>query len=351
MPRTYQQPGLTLAQGAAQSALVKALQADLRVLGYLRGGVDGAFGPGTAQAVQALQYDLMNNGGASSSGDGSAPVAPKSYNKGRVTAVTGAMDQNLAACLDDMMSDASFAKLPSAPDPRTANAQALQAVASCDSKVAPAAFVLAITKQESGWAHYRVPSGPNDSDSCVTVGLDRNNAAAPYAVTSRGYGLGQYTLFHHPPTAAEMAKFIADPVGNVAMVFTLLEAKLESHVIGPGDTADDRMAEFPGKAPLRLCKYPSSDPRYFNDCQACAQAAGTVSIRPGRPVFSGAALTWATTQYYSTASYDGVPDRAKFPCDWPYAVRRYNGGGINSYHYQARVLTNLLTVPAPAPVA
>jgi hypothetical protein len=33
--------------------------------------------------------------------------------------------------------------------------------------------------------------------------------------------------------------------------------------------------------------------------------------------------------------------RAEIPCDWPYAVRRYNGSGINSYHYQVRILRYL----------
>jgi hypothetical protein len=37
-----------------------------------------------------------------------------------------------------------------------------------------------------------------------------------------------------------------------------------------------------------------------------------------------------------------VPDRADFQCDWPYAVRRYNGGGPNSFNYQAIILLNLL---------
>jgi len=29
-------------------------------------------------------------------------------------------------------------------------------------------------------------------------------------------------------------------------------------------------------------------------------------------------------------------------CDWPYAARRYNDSGINAYHYQVRVLRNVL---------
>jgi len=62
-----------------------------------------------------------------------------------------------------------------------------------------------------------VPHGP-DQDAFVTIGLDRNNPARPDEITSRGYGLGQRTLFHHPPTAAEVRDFIQDPVNNVQSV-------------------------------------------------------------------------------------------------------------------------------------
>ena len=34
--------------------------------------------------------------------------------------------------------------------------------------------------------------------------------------------------------------------------------------------------------------------------------------------------------------------RRNFECDWPYAVRRYNGSGPNSYSYQALVLKKRL---------
>ncbi len=59
-------------------------------------------------------------------------------------------------------------------------------------------------------------------------------------------------------------------------------------------------------------------------------------------MFPGSSTVWQTTQYYPTATYENVPVREKIGCDWPYAVRRYNGGGINSYHYQARVLKFLV---------
>ena len=42
----------------------------------------------------------------------------------------------------------------------------------------------------------------------------------------------------------------------------------------------------------------------------------------------------------------GVPDRAEFGCDWPYAVRRYNGSGPDSYHYQTTILLKLAAMSA-----
>ena len=52
------------------------------------------------------------------------------------------------------------------------------------------------------------------------------------------------------------------------------------------------------------------------------------------------------TQYYemSSPAYRNVPVPSAVECDWPYAVRRYNGAGINSYHYQVRVMQHLLAL-------
>jgi hypothetical protein len=40
-----------------------------------------------------------------------------------------------------------------------------------------------------------------------------------------------------------------------------------------------------------------------------------------------------------------VPERATLGCDWPYAVRRYNGSGVDSYRYQYQVLGRLTRLP------
>ncbi len=317
-----------------------SLQKSLRALGYLRAGIDGNFGTQTLNAVRALQYDLLWNDGRSTGGDGNAPVAVKDYNKGRVAAVTGTVDAGLQACIADMIADPAFPSLAPCDDPISANSAAISAVAAMNPSPVPVPFLVAILKQESGGMHYHVPHG-NDVDSYVVIGLDRNNTSSHDAITSRGYGIGQYTLFHHPPTAAEVANVIADPVKNVQQGVDELEGKFEKFILGPADTASDRIAEA-GTVPLRRCKYATTDPLYMTDCKTCLSAADKIDIKAGMtPVFAGANMTYQQTQYH-VGSYDGVPKRSAIPCDWPYAVRRYNGSGPNSYDYQAEVLLKVL---------
>ena len=52
--RLYKKAGLTLSMGHPDIAQTKSLQRDLRALGYLESGIDGAFGTGTSRAVQSI---------------------------------------------------------------------------------------------------------------------------------------------------------------------------------------------------------------------------------------------------------------------------------------------------------
>lgn len=340
--RSYQVDGLTLSRGeTANRDLVRDLQRDLRALGYLRAGIDGNFGPGTERALRALQFDLISAASYPDSGDGPPPVPISDYNRGRVTAVTGELNQTLAACIADLIDAPDVPKLPFATDAAGENRRAVGLIAGSADTAAPAPFILAMTLQESSGQHYCVPAG-NDEDNFIVVGLDRNSPDEPYRITSRGYGIGQYTIFHHPPREEEVAGFIADPVANVSKAFGELRQKFDRFVTGPDSRADDRDAEHP-MLDLRECKYARSDPLFMRDCRRCAEAAGKRNIAAGMPVYAGASTTYQPTQYYASASYSGVPVRADFLCDWPYAMRRYNGSGVNSYHYQARVLLNLLS--------
>ncbi len=338
---SYLAPGLVLSTSPAFSALVQALQRDLRSLGYGAGPFDGIYGPGTTQAVQALQFDLLYNNGASSAGDGHAPVAVQSYNAGRVASVTGVVDQGTAAAIAAMLADPAFPKLPSSANPASDNQAALAAIRQIPSLAVPLPFLMAVLEQESDCRHYHVPEA-GDGDSCITAGMDRNDAAHPFAITSRGFGIGQYTLFHHPPTAAEAAGVIADPVSNVSQTIAGLSDKFRHFVNGPtADTqAADRMAEA-GTGPLRTCRYPAGDSRCMTDCAACMSQAGATNIVAGvTPWYAGCAESYAATQYHK-GSYSNVPVRANLACDWAYAVRRYNGSGVNSYDYQAEVLQRI----------
>jgi hypothetical protein len=335
-----------LCRGTAQTVLVRDLQRDLRTLGYLRAGIDGVFGATCEIAVRRLQYDLCNNDGRSTRDDGDAPVSIRDYNRGRVTAETGTVDQGLADCIDALLADPDVPKLPNAADPAAANRLARAAIAAASSRIAPTPFVLAMVQQESQGRHYVEPTGP-DTDNFVVLGLDVPPNAASQ-VTSRGYGIGQHTLFHHPPRPEEVSGVIADPVQNVQNVFTLLRDKFDHFLRGgtPGTTADDLVAEHPVITGLRLCRYQPGDARYLTDCRACARQVGRQDLAPDSPIYVGATQTYAPAPPYPTTTYHGVPVRAEFLCDWPYAARRYNGGGPASYNYQAHVLLNLLAGPS-----
>lgn len=333
---SYAVPGLSFGLSSTFSPQVQDLQSDLRALGYVKGPIDGMFGMGTQNGVKALQYDLMNNNGASRGGDGSAPVAIKDYNKGRVSGQTGIVDQAVVACIVAMLGDAAYPKLPFSLNPLSDNQNALAAVKAMFPSKVPIPFLLPILFQESGGQHFQVPSKVN-RDHFVTVGLDHNQPTDRTIITSRGYGIGQFTLFHHPPTAAEVANSIADPVRNVARAVTDLLEKYEKWVAGPVDTAEDRIREF-GTGPLRPCQFPASDPRYMKACSACFTTAGVSSITANTtPLYEGSSEVYTRTQYHA-GSYSGVPIRKNIPCDWVYAIRRYNGSGVNSYDYQAEVL-------------
>jgi len=66
------------------------------------------------------------------------------------------------------------------------------------------------------------------------------------------------------------------------------------------------------------------------------------------PLYPRSMDTLHPTEYHPDTSYKKIPDRAKMGCDWPYAVRRYNGSGVNSFHYQYEVLRRLTRPPLTA---
>lgn len=338
---SYRQNGLVLkAGGAASTAQIRDLQRDLRRLGYLRAGVDGVFGSGTTRAVAALQFDLLNNQGRSRAGDGDAPVRVVDFNRG-VTAVTGEADQTVVESISALLDDARVPALPSAADPAAENRRIVQQLRDTPPQNVPVSFLLAILQQESGLKHYHEPAG-SDQDTFITIGLD-TGTGVDHVITSRGYGAGQYTLFHHPPTAAEVGDFMLDVTKNVTRAARELRDKFDHFVAGAtsGTRADDRAAEI-GTGPLRDCKFAAGDPRRFTGCSDCLAQAGVRDlIAHITPLYPGSTSTYEPTALrQGFTKYRSVPVRGGIGCDWPYAGRRYNGSGMDSYHYQAQVLLN-----------
>ncbi|MFQ5482941.1 MAG: peptidoglycan-binding protein, partial [Nitrospinaceae bacterium] len=306
---SYKHQDLVLKRRGAQGSKrqIQDLQRDLRRLGYLRSGVDGKFGPGTERAVKALQHDLLANDGKSNRADGDAPIAIIDYNRGRVADVDGEVDFGLAGCIGSLLHCSRYPKLPASQDPEEDNAQVRRQIHSMKSQKVPVPFLMAILRQESGLKQFNEPHAP-DEDSFVVVGLD-TNAAEAHVITSRGYGAGQYTLFHHPPSHDEVADFINDWKKNLKRAVKELRAKFDRFVNGPtsGTRADDRTAEM-GDGPLKICKYAANDPLYMKDCLQCAKDAGLEDIQSGvTPFYEDAAHTYRPTQYYKTGSYKNVP--------------------------------------------
>lgn len=340
---SYRQVGLVLKAGgtAASEQQIRDLQTDLRRLGYLRAGIDGVFGDGTARAVRALQHDLLNNDGSSTGGDGQAPVRVLDFNRG-VTEVTGEVDQVLVEAISAILDDPRFSRLPSTANPAEENRKIVTELRERAPADVPTPFLMAVLKQESDLKHFHEPSG-RDEDTFIVVGFDTGTNEDDI-ITSRGYGAGQYTLFHHPPGPQEVADFMLDIGKNVQRATRELRDKFDHFVNGStsGTKADDRQAEI-GPGPLRSCKFVQDDARFFRDCQQCLLGAGFQDIvAEVTPLFPGSGSAYQPTQLRpSFTRYADVPIRKAIGCDWPYAVRRYNGSGMDSYHYQAQVLLNL----------
>ena len=179
-------------------------------------------------------------------------------------------------CIQDILADDNFPLLPMSEDARTANQQIQTLISELTSDQIPMPFLMAIIEQESNFRHFCVPRG-RDEDSYIVVGLDRNDSNAPERITSRGYGVKQYTLFHHPPKQEEVEQFMLNVEGNLQKGIELLGDKFDQFVNGSVDTADDRIAEI-GTDSLRPCKYEPGDARYLKDCAVCMQEAGSIAI-------------------------------------------------------------------------
>jgi hypothetical protein len=137
------------------------------------------------------------------------------------------------------------------------------------------------------------------------------------APRSRGYGLGQFTIFHHPPHPAEVSDFIVDPVRNVVKAHTEFREKFDKFVANPPPGgADDRHAEHPDE-PLRMCKFSPGDPRFLRDCRACAAEAPKLTIRADTPVMTGSATKYGDQSLYRDTRLPACPTARPFLATGP----------------------------------
>ena len=138
----------------------------------------------------------------------------------------GVVDQKLAQCISDMLDDKKYLKLPFAENPKDANREAITQLDALSSTDVPLPFLKAIFKQESNLKHFYVPRDA-DEDNYIVVGMG-TNAGEKHIITSRGYGLGQFTLFHHPPKNSEVKNFMVGIRGNISKAIEELRDKFEN---------------------------------------------------------------------------------------------------------------------------
>ena len=203
--RRYQKRGLVFGKGdsSAGEGEIRELQRDLRATGYLKQGIDGQFGSNTEMAVKALQYDLMNNDGRTRGKRRGRPCPGRDFNRGRIVAMTGIVDQKLAGCLGDMVDHPDFPLLPKTDHPREENARIRTLIEGMPPHGVPMPFIMAILKQESNLRHFNEPSR-NDEDSYIVIGMDTN---ATRSTLSPQGGMGQ----------ASTPSFIILPAGRRSM--------------------------------------------------------------------------------------------------------------------------------------
>jgi hypothetical protein len=268
-------------------------------------------------------------------------IRGRDWNQGRIKKVTGIVDKNLVQIIQSMLeaSDEEFFKVPYTKTRKEINQKAIQLLNQQEDKIisqgVPPTFIKAILKQETGMAHY-------DIDGFVYVGCDETSPT--YVYKSRGWGMGQYTITHHPPTIKEAEEFINNPVNNIAKVVKELKEKFDLYIVSnsPAQRADERMGflresskhkyiigKSRGNSPLIACKYEKSSPKYMKDCINCVKNARRED-------------EWYGDLRWHKSSHKNVPVWSDIPCDWPVAVRRYNGSGPNSFAYRAEILWHIL---------
>lgn len=273
------------------------------------------------KGIKALQFELRNN--------------PSLSHFGYEGKIDGVESPELLNIVEKMWEDPSIPVVSKVNNPDQANDQISSIMKTSLSKVFPNPLALAVLKQETHWKWFR-------SDGYPTVGLDFNNKSQPYVITSRGLFLSQRTIFNYPFPQESLDSF--DSVSeDLKFVINALDLKYKRYVVSADVRARDdlRFKSF-GDQPLRGCKYEQSDERFMKDCKNCVWSGKLKDYKEGKSLIDVPGK-WVLKPsiYHRNKDYLGYPDYEDFPCDYVYAIRRYNGSGVNSFHYLMRVLDHL----------
>ena len=129
-----------------------------------------------------------------------------------------------------------------------------------------------------------------------------------------------------------------------------MRGKFDRFVIGPDSRLTIAFTEA-GSGPLRLCKFDSADPLYIATASTASSRRELRTSSLGKRPCRWLSDTYQATQHTKSLLRRTCPFRRNIACDWPYAVRRYNGSGPNSYDYQAEFLLKFCTPSRLLPFA
>ncbi len=274
-------------------------------------------------AVKSVKHDLVNT-----------PFLESNFNNGKISSVDDRIDLAFVSILEDMRNDSRVGVVYRVGGFDRENSLIRGSLDSFNTEYFPVPLSKAILYEETGLKWYR-------KDGYPTVGLDYNDKKISHRITSRGLFLSQRTFFSYPIQQSELDGFNSLDT-DMRFFSSHLRSKYNNFVVSNKVASRDDLRHFSfGGSKLRGCKYDSSDARYMKDCKNCVFSLNKRTYVEGDRLAKGSGWKFRKTKYHRRDVYKSMPDFKEFPCDYLFAIRRYNGGGINSFHYLMQVLEHL----------
>jgi len=282
--------------------------------------VQDRFNSKLSSAVKSLKWELINNRSLSRFGNYSA--------------VNDTVTNALVVTMESMVQDPEIGVVYGTKDYEGANSKVELRIKGFSSEEFPQPLMGAILYEETGLRWFR-------PDGYPTIGLDFNDKSNPERITSRGFFVSQRTLFKYPVDQSRIDSM--DSLDEDLNFFSRhLENKYKKYIVSSKPSVrDDLRLESFSKSELRGCKYSPDDSKYMIDCKNCVEGLKRRDYPLGVRLAKGSSWKLRKTRYHKRDGYKNMPDFKEFPCDYLFAIRRYNGGGINSFHYLMQVLEHL----------